>query len=406
MVGQAFTEDVINPGRSCPDLTTTVEMSENEVQTLTDSDKIVASTTVEPLSNGTKAKKRPDLALDLSDVSFTDPTPGQKCFGEKSDVERVLDSRCPCLQSKCLHLSGTFLILLIIGIVVIYFFRRHLKDCLEWLEHADGWLSGLLFILMFTLVSFPMTWGYIFLNVAAGYLYGFLMGLVTVNVSVLVGVSVSLVVCRKVIRGFVTSKLQSEHLKAIIKVVESRRGFKVLVLTRLTPIPFGLQNGLFAITNMPLSKCLLGSFIGLLPTQALNAYVGSTLRTMEDVVHNNSAGGYLILGVQVGISGFLMWYVIRRARYELNKACLPNTNETTDYSLSNFTKKDLQITRTPQPLTRANSGNGFRYQPLPMFDSEEDLTIKGNKNTAKKQGHKRAHSASAILYALQNKDED
>ena len=74
------------------------------------------------------------------------------------------------------------------------------------------------------------------------------MGLVTVNVSVLVGVSVSLVVCRKVIRGFVTSKLQSEHLKAIIKVVESRRGFKVLVLTRLTPIPFGLQNGLFAVS--------------------------------------------------------------------------------------------------------------------------------------------------------------
>jgi len=412
MVGQAFTDDVINPGRSCPDLTTTVEMSENSdvIQTLTDSDKIVTSGSITPHSNGTVAKKRPDLALDLSDISFTEPTPGQKCFGEKSDVERVLDSRCPCLQSKCLHLSGTFLLIAIVGIVVIFFFRRYLKDCMQWLENADGWVSGLLFILMFTLVSFPMTWGYIFLNVAAGYLYGFLMGLVTVNVSVLVGVAVSLVVCRKIIRGFVTSKLQSEHLKAIIKVVESRRGFKVLVLTRLTPIPFGLQNGLFAITNMPLSKCLLGSFIGLLPTQALNAYLGSTLRSMEDVVHSNSAGGYLILGVQVGISGFLMWYVIRRARYELNKACLPNENEFDYSSLTNFTSsssKDKITVRTPQPLplTRANSGKGFRYSALPTSD-DDDVTIKGHKNTAKKQGHKRAHSASAILYALQNRDDD
>ena len=171
---------------------------------------------------------------------------------------------------------------------------------------------------------------------------------------------------------------------------------------------------------MPLSKALLGSFIGLLPTQALNAYVGSTLRTMEDVVHSKSAGGYIILGVQVGISGFLMWYVIRRARYELNKACLPNTSEIDYTSLrtsTNFTPttnsyKDSYITRTPQPLTRANSGNGFRYQALPMFDSgaEEDITLKGNKNSAtnssKKQGHKRAHSASAILYAMQNRDDD
>jgi len=247
MVGQAFNDDVINPGRSCPDLT--VEMSENETRTFTDSEKLVGPTNI-PLSNGTVAKKRPaDLTLDLSDAILTEPlTPGQKCFGEKSDVERVLDSRCPCFQSKCLHLSGTLILLLIIAILLIYFFRRYLKDCLEWLEHTDSWVSGLLFILMFTLVSFPMTWGYIFLNVAAGYLYGFLMGLVTVNVSVLVGVSVALVVCRKGIRGFVTSKLQSEHLKAIIRVVESRRGFKVLVLTRLTPIPFGLQNGLFAVS--------------------------------------------------------------------------------------------------------------------------------------------------------------
>ena len=81
---------------------------------------------------------------------------------------------------------------------------------------------------------------------------------------------------------------------------------------------------------MNISKCLLASFIGLLPTQALNVYIGSTLRTMEDVVYHNSAGGYLIPAVQVGISGFLTWYVIRRARYELNKACLPTTLDPVD----------------------------------------------------------------------------
>ena len=146
---------------------------------------------------------------------------------------------------------------------------------------------------------------------------------------------------------------------------------------------------------MSISKCLLASFIGLLPTQALNAYMGSTLRTMEDVVHHNSAGGYLILAVQVGISGFLMWYVIRRARYELNKACLPTT-------LDPFNSDDN--IRTPQ-LSRTVSGVfDPSYKPLPTSEFRNAVT--NSSNNSKKQGHKRAHSASAVLYALEHSRDD
>ena len=191
-------------------------------------------------------KKNGHISIDLSEINNS--SPGQKCFGERSEVERVLDSRCLCLRSKCLHLSGTFLFICISGIVLVFFFRRYLNELLEWLQRIDGWVSGLIFVLMFTIVSFPMTWGYILLNVAAGYLYGFFIGLATVTVSVLVGVTTSLIICRIFIRDFLQSQLESEHLKAIIRVVESRRGFKVVFLTRLTPIPFGLQNGLFAVS--------------------------------------------------------------------------------------------------------------------------------------------------------------
>ena len=237
MVGQGVNDDVTNPGS--PDPFVSTEMTENS----TVHSKVKKNTSANGhLPNG---GNRSDLTLDFSDIDFT---PGQKCFGEKSDVERVLDSRCPCLQSKCLHLSGSLVLVVLTGIVLIYFFRHYLKDFLEWLQDVNGWISGLMFICMFTIVSFPMTWGYIVLNVAAGYLYGFLIGIVTVSVSVVIGVGTSLVICRIFIRDFVQSKLQSEHLKAIIRVVESRRGFKVVVLTRLTPIPFGLQNGLFSVS--------------------------------------------------------------------------------------------------------------------------------------------------------------
>lgn len=250
-------------------------------------------------------------------------TGAEKCFGEKSDVERVLDERCICLRSKCIHLSGTLILVAAIGIVLVYLLRHHLKEILQWLQGLNAFVGCLLFIVLFTLVSFPMTWGYIVLNLAAGYLYGFFLGLFIVTISVSVGVAVSMVVCRMLLKDFIQSKLQSEHLKAIIRVVESRRGFKVVMLTRLTPIPFGLQNGLFALTNMSIYKCLVASLIGLLPTQTLNTYIGSSLRTMEDILRHRSLTDYVMLAVQLGISAFLMWYLIRRARFELNKACLP-----------------------------------------------------------------------------------
>lgn len=173
---------------------------------------------------------------------------GQACLGEATEVERVLDSKCPCLRSKCFHFSWTFLLYTFAVIILVFICRQYVKGFLKWLQHLDKWVSGMIFVIMFTLVSFPMTWGYIVLNLAAGYLYGFIAGLVTVSVSVLFGVTTSVIICRRFLRNFVQSKLQSSHLKAVVQVIESRRGFKVVILTRLTPIPFGLQNGLFAVS--------------------------------------------------------------------------------------------------------------------------------------------------------------
>ena len=130
---------------------------------------------------------------------------------------------------------------------------------------------------------------------------------------------------------------------------------------------------------------MVASFIGLIPTQALNTYVGSTLRTMEDVVEERS-GGYLVLLCQVGISIGLMWYVIRRARYELNKACLPPTEE--------FSNKVRPL------LTKTLSINGIHQTYASRIEENyhDDIEALLHKQEGKgKPGHKRAQSTSALI---------
>ena len=52
----------------------------------------------------------------------------------------------------------------------------------------------------------------------------------------------------------------------------------------------------------------------------MNAYMGSTLRSVEDVISEQS-GNYVFLVIQVIITVGLSVYVIRKARKELNKTC-------------------------------------------------------------------------------------
>lgn len=55
----------------------------------------------------------------------------------------------------------------------------------------------------------------------------------------------------------------------------------------------------FQITDVSLPNYLVASSVGLLPTQLLNSYLGTTLRTMEDVIAEQSVSGYFVFSLQV-----------------------------------------------------------------------------------------------------------
>ena len=148
------------------------------------------------------------------------------------------------------RLSGPFLAFALIGIVIIVLARSHLSQMLDLLEHLPWFESCVVFILLFTLVAFPFGIGYIVLNMVAGYLYGFLWGQLVVMISVTIGFTVSFFLCRIWFRDYAKRIVTSNALQAIMRVVEGKSGMKVIILTRLTPIPFGLQNTLFAVSNM------------------------------------------------------------------------------------------------------------------------------------------------------------
>ena len=150
---------------------------------------------------------------------------------------------------KWRRVSWTLVLFLVVGSLLIVLGRVHLTQLLKCLEDLPLLQSLFIFILLFTLVSFPFGFGYIILNLMAGYLYGFVRGQVVVMVSVAVGFSVSFLLCRSWMRDYARGIITSAALQAVMRVVEGPNADKVMLLMRLTPIPFGLQNVLFSVSQ-------------------------------------------------------------------------------------------------------------------------------------------------------------
>ncbi|KAH3775976.1 transmembrane protein 64-like [Dreissena polymorpha] len=222
---------------------------------------------------------------------------------------------------NCYQVTLLSVVVIALTIFFLVLFREYIKDVLIWMANLDLKVSFVIFLLLYILVSYPIAWGVILLMIACGYLYGIIYGPIVVEVCSAVGVAVAHVTMKRFCRSFIIRKFYNDNMTAVISVVDGKHGFKVVALTRLTPLPFGLQNSLFSLTNIPLLSYVSATTLGMLPTAILNCYMGTTLRSMSDILtdETNQATGWIILSVQILFSIALMCFVVRKARIELKK---------------------------------------------------------------------------------------
>lgn len=219
--------------------------------------------------------------------------------------------------------------------LLIYTFRDTAKGVLFWIETQNTWIIFLIFLCMFTIVSFPVTVGYLVLIIASGYLFGFVRGLLTVVIGANLGVAIAHNTIKALQSKLPVHKLiKNETGRAILRVISGPRAFKIVLFARLTPIPFGLQNTIFGISSVNTRSYHAGTIIGLLPAQTINVYLGSKLRSIHEVLNDHNAAlglaGYGVFVVEVIVGAALMVWVIQKARLELSAALLATADADSD----------------------------------------------------------------------------
>lgn len=188
----------------------------------------------------------------------------------------------------------------------------------ERLAELRGWIEGLgalgpvVFALVYaaaTVAAVPAS----LLTIAAGAMFGSVVGVATVAVGATAGATAAFAIARWLARDAVAGWLAQSDKFAKLDAMTERHGAIIVAITRLLPIfPFNLLNYGFGLTRVRFGTYVLWSFLCMLPGTALYV-VGA------DAVTRGLAEGRVpwgLVGALAAVVAVLV-VVIRRARRTL-----------------------------------------------------------------------------------------
>ena len=171
-------------------------------------------------------------------------------------------------------------VLLGVLIVIVVGTILHAINLPALLQTALQWVNGLgpagvvAFMVIYNLATVLFIPGSL-LTLGGGALYGVAWGTVYVVLAATLGATLAFLIGRYFARGWVSQQIQNHPNFQAIDTAVAGEGFKIVLLTRLSPIfPFNLLNYAFGVTQVSLRDYVLGS-VGMIPGTLLYVYIGS-----------------------------------------------------------------------------------------------------------------------------------
>jgi uncharacterized membrane protein YdjX (TVP38/TMEM64 family) len=223
------------------------------------------------------------------------------------------------IKAKLLVAVGTVIVLA----TVAYFF-----PLVPALEHVSAWLGGLgvagaaLFAVLIAASSLCLLPASPFV-VAAAAVFGFSLGLLTSAVGIILGAASGYLLSRLFLRKDLADQLKGRPTFKAIDQAIAEEGWKIVLLLRLCPIPFGLANYLYGLTAIPFFPYLVTTVLGAIPGLILFCHLGSAgkagLQALASGNLNKGGGEILLLALSLAASVVLVILLPRLARRVLEK---------------------------------------------------------------------------------------
>ena len=198
-----------------------------------------------------------------------------------------------------------------------------MSSLLQWLTTSQdffvqrGWLGVLLFagaIVVVQMFIAPMSP----IAVAAGFGFGFGRGWVAITIGTALGAAVNFLVSRYVAREPLARRLEKNEKFRLIDAAVGKEGWKIVLLLRFVPMPFGLANYAYGLTAIPFWSYLLASIVAIIPANTLLVYLGHTahagLAIASGAERPRHPGEYVLLAIGVIAAFIALRHITKVAR--------------------------------------------------------------------------------------------
>jgi len=188
------------------------------------------------------------------------------------------------------------LLLLVLAAVAVAAVLRFLPVN-QWLLGFVAWIRGAgtagmaIFLVAYVVACVLLLPGLV-LTLGAGFAYGVAVGVPLVWVSANLGAAVAFLLGRTLARERVAARVAGNPRFAAIDRAVEREGFKIVLLTRLSPaFPFNLLNYAYGLTRVTFRDYVVGSLIGMIPGTAMYVYLGSLVTSVTQLSSGAPSGG-------------------------------------------------------------------------------------------------------------------
>jgi uncharacterized membrane protein YdjX (TVP38/TMEM64 family) len=210
------------------------------------------------------------------------------------------------------------------------------------MEAMKGWIGGLgiwgpvvlaLVYVVATVLFVPGT----ILTLAAGALFGLVVGTITVSIASTLGAAIAFLIARYVARDKVAA-MAGRHRKfgAIDRAIDEG-GWKIVAMLRLSPaIPFNLQNYLYGLTPVRFWTCVITSWLAMLPGTFLYVYLGYVTGAAVGADRPRTPAEWVMLAVgllaTIAVTVYVTWLARRKLQEQMKETAedgkaSPNAND-------------------------------------------------------------------------------
>ncbi|MHC4203557.1 MAG: TVP38/TMEM64 family protein [Planctomycetota bacterium] len=224
--------------------------------------------------------------------------------------------------------------IIIVGVITGTIFlpvKDWLIKGLEWTQGLGIW--GPVFVIAFYVFACVLLLPGSVLTLGAGFIFKVVRGSITVSIGSTLGACAAFLVGRTVARKWIAGKVAKNAKFAAIDEAVARQGFKIVLLTRLSPVfPFNMLNYAFGLTKISFWKYALASWIGMMPGTVMYVYFGAGLRSLADVTAGNvekGAAGRIFFWLGLAATIVVTVFVTRVARNALKQAVPLTASKTT-----------------------------------------------------------------------------